>query len=271
MKFSPIIRLLLIHYKLALSFQHDIYIYTIYICICCTPRTFSLLHHTSCHANPAPCAAGFSMDVEPQWVASPDSIFSIFLDILTVQGGPLPVITGVITPTSRVKKPQLPSYPFIGAPSIYHNRRRPPCQLQNINALKTCAPFPCWFSWYLPEVEQWLLVAKPHFLGWLDSDGSDFCIRSASQCLGNWWNVVKHSSWPWSQNCATFEAAQQESQNNFQTFVKCVKTKVFVMEVVVKLLLLSPRVYFTGTNYAWNIGATWAGILNPPSILDPNG
>ena len=66
------------------------------------------------------------------------------------------------------------------------------------------------------------------------------------------------------KNCATFEAAQQESQNNFQTFVKCVKTKVFVMEVVVKLLLLSPRVYFTGTNYAWNIGATWAGILNPP-------
>lgn len=29
---------------------------------------------------------------------------------------------------------------------------------------------------------------------------------------------------------------------------------VFVIEVVVKLLLLSPRVYFTGTNYAWNIG-----------------
>ena len=50
---------------------------------------------------------------------------------------------------------------------------------------------------------------------------------------------------------------KQESRNNFQTFPKCVKTKVFVMEVVVKLLLLSPRVYFTGTNYAWNIGATW--------------
>jgi hypothetical protein len=37
--------------------------------------------------------------------------------------------------------------------------------------------------------------------------------------------------------------------------VHVVHVEVFVIEVVVKLLLLSPRVYFTGTNYAWNIGA----------------
>eukprot|EP00439_Symbiodinium_sp_Y106_P043509 s5629_g5.t1 len=29
---------------------------------------------------------------------------------------------------------------------------------------------------------------------------------------------------------------------------------VFVIEVVVKLAVLSPWVYFTGTDYAWNIG-----------------
>eukprot|EP00434_Breviolum_minutum_P035867 symbB.v1.2.031765.t1/scaffold3723.1/size51423/2 len=38
------------------------------------------------------------------------------------------------------------------------------------------------------------------------------------------------------------------------TVMEVIFAFVFVMEVVVKLLLLSPRVYFTGTNYAWNIG-----------------
>ena len=47
--------------------------------------------------------------------------------------------------------------------------------------------------------------------------------------------------------------------------------EVFVIEVVVKLLLLSPRVYFTGTNYAWNIGAppSWL-VVTPPSGAFPN-
>ena len=38
--------------------------------------------------------------------------------------------------------------------------------------------------------------------------------------------------------------------------------EVFVIEVVVKLLLLSPRVYFTGTNYAWNIGAPFSWLVD---------
>lgn len=38
------------------------------------------------------------------------------------------------------------------------------------------------------------------------------------------------------------------------TVLEVIFAVVFVIEVVVKLVLLSPRVYFTGTNYAWNIG-----------------
>ncbi len=39
----------------------------------------------------------------------------------SLQGGPLPVISGVMAPISRVNSPQLPSYfrPFIGAPYPY--------------------------------------------------------------------------------------------------------------------------------------------------------
>ena len=43
----------------------------------------------------------------------------------------------------------------------------------------------------------------------------------------------------------------------------CTWSEVFVIEVVVKLLLLSPRVYFTGTNYAWNIGAPFSCLSQP--------
>ena len=82
----------MIHYKLALSFQHDLnYIY-IYI-----QYTYIYTEHFLCFITrvatlkTAPCAAGFSMDVEPQWVASPDSMISVFLDIFAVQGGPSPV------------------------------------------------------------------------------------------------------------------------------------------------------------------------------------
>ena len=35
--------------------------------------------------------------------------------------------------------------------------------------------------------------------------------------------------------------------------------QVFVIEVVVKLLVLGPRVYFTGAGYRWNIG--WPKLL----------
>ncbi|CAE7451979.1 Cacna1d [Symbiodinium natans] len=38
------------------------------------------------------------------------------------------------------------------------------------------------------------------------------------------------------------------------TLLEMVFATVFVIEVVVKLVVLSPRVYFTGTDYAWNIG-----------------
>ena len=39
------------------------------------------------------------------------------------------------------------------------------------------------------------------------------------------------------------------------TILEVIFATVFVVEVVVKLLILSPKVYFTGTNAWWNIGA----------------
>jgi len=45
------------------------------------------------------------------------------------------------------------------------------------------------------------------------------------------------------------------------TVLEFVFAVVFVMEVTVKLIVLSPRIYFTGTNYAWNLGDFFLTIV----------
>ena len=60
----------------------------------------------------------------PKWPVNPVTNPGYFLYI---QGGPLPVINGVITPLIGVASPHLPIYfrPFRGAPQLHYNWRGP--------------------------------------------------------------------------------------------------------------------------------------------------
>lgn len=51
------------------------------------------------------------------------------------------------------------------------------------------------------------------------------------------------------------------------TVLEMIFATVFVFEVFVKLLILSPKVYFTGTNAWWNIGALPCAIFYCRHIL----
>ena len=200
--------------------------YTPNIFFCFITRVATLILHVCCRIQHG---CGAAMGCFPGF---DDLCF--FLDIFTVQGGPLPTITGVITPTSRVITPVThlfsaiyrgPSHPFTTIVEF-----APPCQLQRYQTFQDiCTLFlvgfpdmdvsensgtpkssiligysiinhPFWGTSIFGnthidlKLNSDFLWQNLHFLGWLDSDGSDFCIRSASQCLGNRWNVVKHSS-----------------------------------------------------------------------------